>query len=191
MYRRRAFRKERAMASLKLGDPIIEFTLPGVDGSDHAAEDFAAKPALAVIFSCNHCPYAQAWEGRLVELEEQYGPRGAALVMISSNDIRIAPDDGFEEMKAHARERSFNFPYLYDESQEIARGYGAERTPEVFLFDGERKLRYHGAVDDNHESPEAVTAHYLRGAIEAVLAGDAVPRPETAPVGCTIKWAPE
>lgn len=175
------------MSNLKPGDNAISFALPGVDGQTHGLNDYRGKP-VAVIFTCNHCPYAQAWEDRMVQIQADYRDKGVQLIAISSNDAEKYPDDGFEAMKSRANEKNFNFPYLYDETQEVARAYGAERTPEVFVFDAAGTLRYHGAIDDNYEDPSAVKQTYLRDALDAVLVGNSVPTTETPPVGCTIKW---
>ncbi len=176
------------MANLKPGDKAISFSLPGVDDKTHALADYADKEAVVVIFSCNHCPYVRAWEDRMIQIQADYADKGVQLIAINSNDPRKYPEDSFPRMKERAREKGFNFPYLYDETQEVARSYGAERTPEVFLFDKNRVLRYHGAIDDNYENPDAVKNHYLRDALDAVLAGQDPPIAETPPVGCTIKW---
>ena len=176
------------MANLKSGDKALPFTLPGVDDKQHALTDYAGKAAVAVIFSCNHCPYVRAWEDRTVQIQADYASRGVQLVAISANDATKYPDDSFPNMKERAKEKGFNFPYLYDETQATARAYGAQRTPEVFLFDKGGSLRYHGVIDDNCDAPNAVQAHYLRNALDAVLAGQAPQVAETSPVGCTIKW---
>lgn len=176
------------MSNLTIGDPIIDFKLPGVDDTTHAVADYRNKHALAVIFTCNHCPYAQAWEGRLIQAQADYADQGVQFLAISSNDAAKYPADSFEAMKQRASEQGFNFPYLYDETQETAKAYGAERTPEIFLFDASGKLVYHGAPDDNYEEPEAVKATYLRDALDAVLQGQTPPVASTPPVGCTIKW---
>ncbi len=176
------------MSNLKIGDKAISFDLPGVDGRRHALADYADKPVLAVIFSCNHCPYVRAWEDRMIQIQADYADKGVQFVAINANDAVKYPSDSFEAMVERAREKGFNFPYLHDESQEIARAYGAQRTPEVFVFDRERRLCYHGAIDDNYEDPGAVRQHYLRAALDAVLAGKPAPVAETPPVGCTIKW---
>lgn len=178
----------KEMANLKVGDRAIPFKLPGVDGKVHSLDEFAGKSGLAVIFSCNHCPYVRAWEDRMVRIQTDYAAKGAQLMAINANDDTKYPDDSFEAMKERAREKKFNFPYLRDESQEIARAYGAERTPEVFLFDRDLALRYHGAIDDNYDNPSAVKEHYLRKALDAVLSGKPPPTAETKPVGCTVKW---
>lgn len=176
------------MANLHIGDRAVPFRLPGVDGREHALEDYADRAAVVVIFSCNHCPYVRAWEDRMVAIQAEYAARGVQFLAINSNDAQKYPEDSFDHMKARAREKGFNFPYLYDETQEVARAYGAERTPEVFVFDRERVLRYHGAIDDNYADPAQVHAHYLRDALNAVLAAQQPPAQETAPVGCTVKW---
>jgi peroxiredoxin len=177
------------MANLKPGDKALPFELPGVDDRRHALlEDYADKEAVAVVFTCNHCPYARAWEDRLIGIQSDYAARGVQLVAISSNDAKKYPDDSFPKMKERSEKRGFNFPYLYDESQEIARVYGAERTPEIFLFDKGGTLRYHGTVDDNYDDPAAVKTHYLRDALEALLEGRNPLTTETVPVRCTIKW---
>ncbi|RMF29196.1 MAG: thioredoxin family protein [Chloroflexi bacterium] len=176
------------MANLKPGDRAIPFTLPGVDDKEHSLADYADKEAVVVIFSCNHCPYVRAWEDRMIQIQADYADKGVQLIAISANDAKKYPADSFPKMKERAQEKGFNFPYLYDETQEVARAYGAERTPEVFLFDKAGVLRYHGAIDDNYEDPNAVRHHYLRDALDAVLAGQDPPVQETPPVGCTIKW---
>jgi len=179
------------VANLKTGDRAIPFRLPGVDGRQHALDDYADRDAVVVIFSCNHCPYVRAWEDRMVAIQRDYAPRGVQFLVISSNDPEQYPEDSFDRMKERAQEKGYNFPYLYDETQEVARAYGAERTPEVFVFDRDRRLRYHGAIDDNYEDPNRVRRHYLREALDAVLAGRQPEVAETPPVGCTIKWRPQ
>lgn len=173
--------------SLSLGSPAPAFALPGVDGREHALDDYADAHALALVQSCNHCPYVQAWEPRMIALQREYGGRGFELVAINSNDARAYPEDSFDEMRKRAERIGFNFDYLYDEEQTVARALGAERTPEVFLFDSERRLVYHGAIDDSRDEG-AVSRHYLRDAIEALLAGEDPPVTDTPPVGCSVKW---
>jgi peroxiredoxin len=176
------------MANLSPGSKAVPFELPGVDDSNHALADYADKEAIGVVFTCNHCPYARAWEDRLIKIQASFADRGVQLVAISANDAKKYPDDSFPKMKERSEEKGFNFPYLYDESQEVARAYGAARTPEVYLFDKDGTLRYHGRVDDNYDDPAAVRSHYLVDALEAVLGGREPATKETAPVGCTIKW---
>ena len=173
--------------SLALGSTAPSFDLPAVDGQRRRLEDYAGARALALVQSCNHCPYVQAWEGRMIELQREYGDRGFTLVAINSNDARAYPEDSFEEMTARAEREGFNFDYLYDEEQSVARALAAERTPEVFLFDAERRLVYHGAIDDSRDE-RAVSQRYLADALEAVLEGREPPVAETPAVGCTVKW---
>jgi peroxiredoxin len=163
------------------------FTLPGVDGRDHSLDDYRDARALVLVQSCNHCPYVRAWEGRLNTIQQDYADGGVSVVAINSNDAAGHPGDSFEEMQARASEQGFAFDYLHDEQQSIARALGSERTPEVFVFDGDRRLVYHGAIDDNRDDT-AVAAHYLRDALDAVLAGTAPAIADTAAVGCTVKW---
>ena len=124
----------------------------------------------------------------MIQVQDDYAGKGVQLIAISSNDAEKYPDDSFPKMRERAQQKGFNFPYLYDETQEVARAYGAERTPEVFLFDKNMVMQYHGAIDDNYENPAAVQDNYLRGALDAVLAGQTPPIADTPPVGCTIKW---
>jgi len=173
---------------LKLGDQAPKFTLKGVDGREHSLDELKGQKGIAVIFSCNHCPYVKAYEDRMIQLAKEYQPKGITFVLINANDPVKYPEDSFENMIKRAEEKGYPFPYLWDETQEVPRAYGAERTPEVFLFDSELKLRYHGTIDDNWEDASKATKHYLRDALEALLQGQEPQVKETAPVGCTIKW---
>lgn len=176
------------LANLKVGDKAIPFRLIGVDDKEHSLEDYAGKSAVAVVFSCNHCPYVRAWEDRMVQVQGDYSGKGVQLIAINGNDASRYPDDSFSKMKERANEKHFNFPYLRDETQEVARAYSAERTPEVFLFDGDGVLCYHGTIDDNYDDSGAVKHHYLRDALDAVVVGRSVQLAETQPVGCSLKW---
>lgn len=177
------------MSLLQLGDPAPPFSLPGVDGKTSSLEGFAEKPVLVVIFSCNHCPYVQAYEDRLIGIQRDYGNRGVQLVAINSNDDVHYPEDNLDHMIARAKDKGFNFPYLRDGSQQVARAYGATHTPQLFVFDQDRRLRYTGKIDDNWQRPEAVTRRYLRDALDALLAKRELAEPITHAIGCTIKWA--
>lgn len=175
--------------SMKTGDAAPAFkNLPGVDGRTHSLSDFKDATALVVFFSCNHCPYVQAYEDRIMDLQREFGPRGAQFVAINANDAEAYPDDGFNSMVARARDRKFNFVYLRDDSQAVARAYGATHTPHLFVFDPSRRLAYTGKIDDNWQNPSAVTRRYLREALEAVLDGRVPSEPATFAIGCTIKW---
>jgi peroxiredoxin len=173
--------------TIALTDSAPAFTLPGTDGDTHSLSGYADAAALVLIQMCNHCPYAQAWEGRINAIQSDYAGRGVRVVAINSNDAVAHPEDSFSKMVARADAKGYTFDYLYDEDQSIARALGAERTPEVYVFDADRSLVYHGAVDDSRDD-EAVTAHYLRDALDAVLAGRAPLVTETPAVGCTVKW---
>jgi peroxiredoxin len=173
--------------TLALGDTALSFSLPGVDGETHSLGDYADATALAVVWSCNHCPYVMAWEDRLNEIARDYQDDGVRVVAINSNDVRSQPEDSFDAMRERARSKGFVFDYLHDETQSTAEAYGPERTPEVFLFDADRRLVYHGAIDDSRDETK-VGRRFLREALDAVLAERAPPVAETPPVGCTIKW---
>jgi peroxiredoxin len=172
------------MAALALGDAAPAFRLRGVDGDEHGLDDYEGVP-VAVVFSCCHCPYVVAWDGRLNAIAKDYQGR-AGLVAVNSNHHA---GDTFDAMVVRAAEEGFVFPFLRDDSQEVAAAYGAQRTPEVFLFDRSHRLVYHGAPDSDHTDPEGAEP-WLRDALEAALAGNPPPVAETPPVGCTLKWAP-
>lgn len=176
------------MSKLKIGDKAIHFALRGVDNHEHSLANYADKDAVVIFFSCNHCPYVQAWEDRIIQVQADYADKGVQFMAINANDALRYPDDNFPKMKQRAQQKGFNFPYLYDEMQEIANFYGAQNTPEFFVFDKERVLRYHGALDDNFDDPNAVKSQYLRDALDAVLAGQTPTVAETPVIGCTIKW---
>ena len=170
------------------GDRAPEFSLPGVDGTTHRIGDFSDRRLLLVVFWCNHCPYVQAWEGRMIEIGQAYLPRGVGIVLINANDTAAYPQDGPEAMAARAREKGYPFPYLFDESQEVARAYGALVTPHPMLFGPDRRLLFQGPIDDNHERREEVHHRYLTEALDRALAGHEIHPPEIAVRGCSVKW---
>jgi peroxiredoxin len=172
---------------LPLGSTAPDFQLKGVDGKSYILKSFADREAIAIVFSCNHCPYVQAYEARMVQLQWDYLPKGATLVAINSNDDQGYPEDSFENMITRSKEKGFNFPYLRDGTQEIARKYGAICTPHIFLFNEQRVLSYKGRIDDNR-NPNDVKSHDLRSAMDAVLSGKTPAVQETRPFGCSIKW---
>jgi len=175
--------------SLTIGSPIVAFKLKNVNGKMVSAKELSkGKEATVIIFSCNHCPYVQAWEDRIVQLGKTYEPRGVAFALINANDPTKYPEDSYPEMIKRAESKGYPFPYLYDEDQSVAKAYGATRTPEVFLFNAQGKLQYHGRVDDNYEDPKKVRSHDLKVALEAVLGGRAATVSETPVVGCSVKW---
>ncbi len=173
--------------ALQIGDSMPHFELPLTDGPTIKSQEIK-DPVLAVIFTCNHCPYAQAYEDRLVALGEDLDQEGVQFVLINSNDSVNYPEDDFEHMKELAERKAFPFPYCHDESQEIAKAYGALCTPHCFVFDEERKLKYKGRVDDNWEEPDNVTEHNLRDACRALVEGKKPEVSEANAIGCNIKW---
>lgn len=177
-----------ATDNLKIGTEMPSFSLKGTDEKIYKSEDFSDKKALVIIFSCNHCPYVQAYEDRFKEIQTEYSGRGLSVFAINSNEDRHYPEDSFENMVKRVKDKNFNFPYLRDESQEVARAFGATHTPEIFLFDEDRRLAYHGKIDDNWKEPGKVKNKYLKNAIDELLGGKEVSVPETFTVGCTIKW---
>lgn len=179
---------ELSTFSLHPGDSAPPFELPGVDRKPHGLSEFDASPFLVVTFWCNHCPYVQAWEARMIDLAREYGPRGVGFVLINANDAQAYPDDRFDRMVERAREKGYPFPYLRDETQRVARAYGALVTPHPMLFDRFRKLLFQGRIDDNHERPDRVQHRFLRDALEAALAGRAVTPAELPVLGCSVKW---
>jgi peroxiredoxin len=169
------------------GDAVPEFTLPDTEGAAVVLRGDAA--ATVVVFTCNHCPYALAWHGRLQAVARDYAGRGVRTLQICSNDADRYPRDAPEAMRARVQAGEFAGPYLHDAAQDVARGWGASVTPDVFVLDSDLRLAYRGAPDADHRD-ESLRAGWLRAALDAVLAGGAVAEPETEPVGCSIKWRP-
>jgi peroxiredoxin len=168
-----------------IGDPAPTFALPDTEGAMHEP---GGAPATVVVFTCNHCPYALAWHERIVAVAQDYVDRGVRVLAVNPNDAERYVSDSLEAMRARVEGGEFkDVPYLRDESQEVARAYGAKTTPDVFLLDADRQLRYRGAPDTDHDDP-AQNAALLRGALDAVLDGRDPDPVETPPVGCSIKW---
>jgi peroxiredoxin len=175
----------------ELGAPCPDFRLPGVDGRTYARDDFAASPVLVVMFICNHCPYVKAVEDRLIRLRQEYGPRGVQLVGVCANDAENYPDDAFPELARRWRERGYGFPYLHDEPQTVARAFGAVCTPDIFVFDRDRRLAYRGRIDDSWKDESKVTRRELAAALDALLGGERPSREQRPSMGCSIKWKSE
>jgi len=163
-----------------IGDPAPSFTLP-----DTAGEEHSLKPPAVVVFTCNHCPYALAWHDRIADAARDYP--NVRFLAVNPNDAERYPADSLEAMRERVESEDWPMPYLHDESQEVARGFGARTTPDVFVLDADRRLRYRGAPDPDHQDP-SLNAGWLRDALDSVLAGEEVARPETDPIGCSIKW---
>ena len=190
---------QHKVETLEIGSEAPDFNLPDVDGRNYRLADFADAKILVVVFTCNHCPTAQAYEDRIIKLTSYYKNKGVAVVAIMPNDplaVRLDElgysdmSDTFEEMKIRAKDKSYSFPYLYDgETQAVARAYGPVATPHLFIFDDQRKLRYTGRFDDSEKKPNQVKSEDAINAIEAILAGKKVPVEKTIAFGCSIKWA--
>jgi peroxiredoxin len=175
----------------KVGDKAMDFNLKNVDGTMVSLSNMKDAKGFVVIFSCNHCPYVVAYEDRMVELDKKYRKMGYPVVAINSNDVATYPDDSFENMVKRSAEKGFTFPYLLDETQMIAKTYGATRTPHVFLLQKDKKdfvVKYIGAIDDNSQDETAVKVKYLANAIDALLAGKPIATTETKAIGCSIKF---
>jgi thiol-disulfide isomerase/thioredoxin len=176
------------MSATSMGSRCPDFDLPGTDGGRHSLAGFASSPVLVVVVSCNHCPHVVAYEERMVAIAREYADRGVAFVAVNANDATRYPDDDMAHMVERAKQRGFGFPYVRDDSQGFVRALGARFTPEVFVFDRERSLRYHGRIDDNERDPRAVRNHDLKNALDALLDGKQPPTAETQAIGCSVKW---
>ena len=192
------FAKAEQPETLKIGTAAPDFNLLGVDGKKYSLKSFAAAPVLAIVFTCNHCPTAQAYEERIKKLTADYKSKGFALLAISSNDpkaIRLDElgytdlSDTYEEMKIRAKDMAYNFPYVFDgDDQKTALAYGPVATPHIFVFDKARKLQYHGRIDDVEKPTNPPKNLDAKNAIEALLANKPVPVPSTKTFGCSMKW---
>lgn len=172
-----------------IGSYAPDFELPGVDGSVHHLATYLRQfQAVAVIFMCNHCPYVRMYLERMKQLQDEFSPQGISLVGINSNDDTTYPDDSFENMKTFAQQQQLNFPYLRDVSQDVARSFGASRTPEVFLLDRNGILQYTGLIDDNPQNAEGVKVAYLKEAIAQLVSGHSITNTTTSAIGCSVKW---
>lgn len=175
----------------KVGDKAIDFHLKNTNDKEVSLNDFKSAKGFIVIFTCNHCPYSVAYEDRIVALDKKYASLGYPVVAINPNDAAAYPDDSFEAMKVRAKEKSFTFPYLRDESQQIAKTYGATRTPHVYVLKKEGKdlaVKYIGAIDDNSQDATLVKEKYVETAVDGLLKGEEVKTNFTKAIGCTIKW---
>ena len=174
---------------LPLGTAAPDFRLPDANGTTVASADLKSAPALVVMFICNHCPFVKHIRDGLAKFGRDYLPRGAAVVAINSNDVANYPEDSPAKMREEARATGYTFPYLYDESQAVAKSFHAACTPDFYVFDGERRLAYRGQFDDARPgSSTPVTGKDLRAAVDAVLAGKPVGANQKPSIGCNIKW---
>ncbi len=176
-------------APLDIGAALPDFSLRNVNGSSVSTRDFASAKVLVVVFSCNTCPYSRAYQARLVQLHKTFGGRGVQFIVVNPNDVKKSPGDSFAAMQKLAEQAGYLFPYVHDESQQVARTFGASRTPEAFVFDQKRRLIYRGQIDDNTEEAQVRTSH-LKNALDNALAGTSgkINPSTTRAFGCTIKW---
>jgi peroxiredoxin len=174
---------------LNIGDkaPSTSVKMKNVDGSDVSIADVAGKQGTLVVFSCNHCPFVKAWQGRIASVGNAAKSKGIGVIVINSNDPTDYPEDSYAEMQKRSKDLGFAFPYVVDATSDVARAFGATHTPEAYLFDKDGKLVYHGAIDDSKEADQ-VSKHFLQDAVDAAVAGTAVPVSETKAIGCSIKF---
>jgi peroxiredoxin len=178
-------------AGYKVGDDAMDFELKNVNGKMVSMSDFPSAKGFIVIFDCNTCPYSKAYNSRIIALSRKYMPLNFPLIAINANDPSISTGDSFEEMVKVAAEKGYDFPYLVDATQEVAKTYGATNTPHVFVLQkaaGHLKVAYVGTIDDNARKPSGVTRRYVEDAVDALLAGRPVPVTQTKALGCGIKW---
>ena len=177
-------------AGYKVGDPATDFSLKNIDGKMVSLKNFPEAKGFIVIFTCNHCPFAKAYEDRIVALDKKYKPKGYPVIAINPNNPDKQSEDSFELMKVRAKEKGFTFPYLFDEGQKIYPQYGATKTPHVYLLEKTGRgnvVRYIGAIDDNYEDASAVKQRYVEDAVDALIAGKEIKTKETKAIGCSIK----
>lgn len=176
---------------LHVGEIADDFKLKNVDGKMVSMSDHSTAKGFIVIFTCNHCPFSKKYEDRINALNKKYAKKGFPVIAINPNDASQYPDDNFENMVKRAKEKKFSFPYLHDESQAVAKSYGATKTPDVFILQKEGTdliVKYTGAIDNNSDNPTEATEKYVEAAVEDLLAGKPVQNTFTKAVGCSIKW---
>ena len=173
---------------LPLGSKAHEFSLKGVDDKQYSLADFATAKVLVIVFMCNHCPYVQAIWPRLVELQSRYEGEGVKFVGINPNFNPDYPEETFEKMKEYYERYQMNFPYLQDKTQQVAKTYKAQCTPDIYVYDSEKKLVYHGRLDDNWQDKNSVNNHDLADAIDALLVDQSPVEKQNPSMGCSIKW---
>jgi peroxiredoxin len=176
----------------EVGDAATDFKLKNVDGKMVSLSDYDDAKGYIVIFDCNTCPYSKAYNERIIALNKKYATKGFPVLAINANDPALSPGDSFEEMQSQAKRKKYDFPYLMDESQDVAKTYGATNTPHVFVLNkvssNQLKVVYIGAIDDNSRDASAVKKKYVEDAVDAVLQSKSVPTTKTKAIGCTIKW---
>lgn len=175
----------------KVGDNAADFKLKNIDGKMVSLADYKTARGFIVVFTCNHCPFAKAYEQRIMDLNRMYEPKGYPVIAINPNDTKAVPEDSYENMQARAKEKGYKFPYLIDETQQVAKEFGATRTPHVFILtkiQNDYVVNYIGAIDDNSDDATAVKTKYVQNAMEDIFAKRTVKENFTKAVGCSIKW---
>lgn len=181
------WKNKEIVSGYNIGDIATDFSLKGVDGKMHSLADYANAKGYIVIFTCNHCPFAKMYEDRIIDLQKEFGPKGYPVIAINPNDPKVAPADSYEKMKIRAKEKGFNFPYLFDDGQKVYPQYGATKTPHVFLLNQDKVVQYIGAIDDNARDASAVKDRFLANAIHALANGKKIKIKTTKAIGCSIK----
>jgi peroxiredoxin len=174
-----------------IGSPVADFKLKNIDGKEVSMSDYPDAKGFIITFTCNHCPYAKAYEDRTIALNKKYAGKGYPVIAINPNDAEQYPDDNYDNMKLRSNEKNFTFPYLVDATQEVAKQFGAIKTPHIYVVQKEGKsltVKYIGAIDDNWENPETVNQKYVEDAVNALLAKKEVETKTTKAIGCSIKW---
>ncbi len=186
--------KTDSVIGYEIGDKATGFELINasqtVNGLDKTVslDDYKNAKGFVIVFTCNHCPFSKAYEDRIIALQKKYEKKGIHVVAINPNDKERQPDDSYENMKIRAKEKGFNFAYLYDETQDIAKAYGARKTPHVYLLDSKKEVKYIGAIDDSMEGGDSVKKKYVEDAIAEMLNGKPITKSSSKAIGCTIKW---
>jgi peroxiredoxin len=188
------FKQKNAQAAAvgyEIGTTVADFKLKNIDGNTISLSDYKAQKGVIVVFTCNHCPFAKAYEDRVMALDKKYASLGYPVVAINSNDVTTYEEDSFDNMKARAKDKGYSFPYLFDETQAVAKAFGATRTPHVFVLKndgGKFTVQYIGTIDDNAQDANGVTKRYVEDAVNNLSAGKPVVTTTTKAVGCAIRW---
>lgn len=183
----------RPMPGYGVGDYAVDFNLPNIDGKMVSMADYGDAKGYVIIFTCNTCPYAKAYESRIIDLDKQYASKGFPVIAINPNDLKQQPGDSMEEMQKRASNKGYSFPYLRDDSQEVAKAFGATKTPHVYVLNkessGKLKVEFIGAIDNSPNNASDVSEKYVEDAINALLSGEKPTVTEKRAIGCTIKWS--
>lgn len=178
----------KSTSNYEVGDVAIDFNLRNIDDKMVSLSNYKEAKGFVVVFTCNTCPFSKWYEQRIIDLDKKYKPLGYPVVAINPNDINVSPGDSFDKMQSLAKSKGYTFPYLHDESQEVARAYGATRTPHVYILNKDLKIKYIGAIDNNHKDAAAADKKYVENALDNLIKGTDPNTTFTKAIGCTIKW---